>query len=210
MTISPADPKVKFFIDVSSGNVAEVAATLKENPGAVDWRYTLNGLNQPVTMIAYDPAILKLLLEHKADPNAADRTGNTPLIESGDGVDRINLLLDFGAEIDKANNNGLTPLMRAAFNSATKVVHTLLERGANPDLTDKDGQTAEQIARARFYPDLADTIHGYAEAKQRRELSADIEHFHSGLDHEVKTARRITLRGKPPVSFTRFSPVSRA
>jgi ankyrin repeat protein len=166
-----ADLHQEFFTSVSNGNVAKVSTILNQHPDALDWRYTLNGLNQPVTMIAHDLPMLKFLLEKGADPNAADRTGNTRLIECGDGGDAARLLLEHGADIDKPNERGLTPLMRAAFNSCTTVVKVLIDGGANPDLSNVEGKTAEAIARERFFPDLADVIHAYAEEKNRKGIA---------------------------------------
>jgi hypothetical protein len=196
----------EFFTQLSNGNVGKVSAILKDHPEAVEWRYTLNGLNQPVTMIAHDLAVLKLLLDHKADPNAADRTGQTRLIDCGDNADAVNLLLDYGANIDQPNENGTTPLMRAAFNKCTAVVHALLARDANADAVNKDGKTAEAIARERFNPDLADEIRVYSETKSHDQLVRDIDdHFHTGLDHETTTLRPLRFRRKqgPTASFMR-------
>lgn len=171
MAASPVNLQQEFFTNVSNGNVGKVSAILQEHPDAINWRYTLNGLNQPVTMIAHDLPMLKFLLEKGADANAADRTGNTRLIECGDGGEAVKLLLEHGAEIDKPNERGLTPLMRAAFNKCTTVAKVLIESGANPDLSNVEGKTAEAIARERFFPDLAEMIHDYAAEKNRKGIA---------------------------------------
>ena len=57
-------------------------------------------------------ALIKLLLERGADPNAADRNGNTALMEAAShGCDRelIRMLIKAGAKINATNASGLTP-----------------------------------------------------------------------------------------------------
>jgi hypothetical protein len=183
-----------FFDAVIKGDASRVAGILSTNPEAVTWRYNQNGLEQPVTMIAHDAVMLQLLLDHKADPDAADRIGDTRLIQCGDGSGTARLLLDYKADVDKPNNAGLTPLMRAAFNHAVDVVKVLIERGANPDLTDKDGKTAEAIAEERFFPDVAAMIHDYAGTRHKEDAVRESEHFHKGLDHKIQVARPLAMK----------------
>ena len=52
------------------------------------------------------------------------------------------LLLAAGANVDKQENNGWTPLMGAAYNGNIEVVKELLKAGANKKLKNKDGKTA--------------------------------------------------------------------
>jgi ankyrin repeat protein len=51
-------------------------------------------------------------------------------------------MLDAGASIETANENGLTALMVAAMQGDVAVLRTLLERHANPDFTDLAGLSA--------------------------------------------------------------------
>jgi len=52
------------------------------------------------------------------------------------------LLLSSGAEIEARNENGDTPLIRAAGFGQTDIVRLLLETGADPEATNKGGSTA--------------------------------------------------------------------
>ena len=86
----------------------------------------------------------RLLLQHGADPNLADNDGDSPLIvaamasgDAGRGV--AALLLDAEAEIDHQNKNGEVALHFACQNSNVEVAKLLLERGADKDLRDNDG-----------------------------------------------------------------------
>jgi ankyrin repeat protein len=79
------------------------------------------------------PDMVAELLDHGADPNAAD------------AVDR------------------LTPLMEAARGGDPEVVRVLMERGGNPTLRDRTGRTALDIARSRFNfdPEVRPRVVGY-------------------------------------------------
>ena len=62
---------------------------------------------------------------------------------SGDeGREVVELLLDFKADIDYQDKQGTTALMWACMRSNVAVAKLLLERGANKDLRDKDGDSA--------------------------------------------------------------------
>ena len=52
------------------------------------------------------------------------------------------LLLAAGANVDKQDNDGETPLMRAVIWGNIEVVKELLKAGANKKLKDNDGDTA--------------------------------------------------------------------
>ena len=51
------------------------------------------------------------------------------------------LLLDSGADINKADNDGWTPLYIAAQNGYVEIVKLLLDSGADKDKADEDGRT---------------------------------------------------------------------
>ena len=57
------------------------------------------------------------------------------------------LLLAAGANVDKQNDYGSTPLIYAASNGKIEVVKELLKAGANKKLKDKRGRTAYDYAR---------------------------------------------------------------
>ena len=93
-----------------------------------------------------DMAVIKALLEHKADVNiaAAKRNNNTPLIEAARSWDEgcaelVGLLLAAGADPNARVANGRTALLFAVREKKAEVVRKLLDKGADPNIPEKDG-----------------------------------------------------------------------
>ena len=63
-----------------------------------------------------------------------------------DGVGLVTALLDGGAALEAVDDRGRTALMTAAELGHDEVVDLLLRRGAKPDLRDKQGKTAADLA----------------------------------------------------------------
>lgn len=88
------------------------------------------------------------LLEKGADPMAKDGRGNTALSEAAvkGHLETVKLLLDWkaptGSDPNCLGGDGRTPLHRAAFGGFTETVQLLLERGSDPRLKDRNGETA--------------------------------------------------------------------
>lgn len=60
-------------------------------------------------------SIVKLLLDHQADPNLKQGKGWTPLLQAVNNYDlaMCELLLDYGADVNIANDEGVTPIVHA-------------------------------------------------------------------------------------------------
>ena len=67
----------------------------------------------------------------------------------------VRLLLDRGAAIDAAQNEGYTALHSAAHNGHQEMIELLLERGANRAARTEAGQTPADLAREAGREDLA-------------------------------------------------------
>ncbi|MBM3728067.1 MAG: hypothetical protein FJW40_21900 [Acidobacteria bacterium] len=91
-----------------------------------------------------DLARVRQLLAAKADVNAANDLGVTPLWNASlnGNAEMVKLLLDAGAAVNAPLRKGETPLMIAARSGHTEVVNRLLAHAANPNARGPRGQTA--------------------------------------------------------------------
>ena len=122
-----------------SGNPRVVAEILKYNPDVNAQALLIEierySSNKPDSDIV---AVVRLLLDAKADVNIADVFGNTALFGL-DNAEVVNLLIRAGADVNHANRNGQTALFRA---SNAKVVNLLIRAGADVNRANKNGETA--------------------------------------------------------------------
>jgi ankyrin repeat protein/beta-lactamase regulating signal transducer with metallopeptidase domain len=87
--------------------------------------------------------VLKVLLDHGADPDGKDRWDWTLLHYACEEYDLAKLLLDKGANPNAVENErGLRPLHLAAYKGRTAAVELLLSRGADVNAKDFYGRTA--------------------------------------------------------------------
>ena len=112
-----------------------------------------------------DTALMKLLLEHGADPKLASDFGDTALTVAGgigwvegvtyersakENLEAVRMLLDLGIDPNGANHDGRTALMGAAHKGRNDVILLLLDRGAKLETRDKGsrdtGNAASKIA----------------------------------------------------------------
>ena len=88
-------------------------------------------------------AIVRQLLNNKADKNAKDSTDCTPMHvaarEGHTGV--VDCLLEVGAALELRDRNGQTPLLGAILGRHADVVRLLLQRGAKVDTVNVYGET---------------------------------------------------------------------
>jgi ankyrin repeat protein len=98
-----------------------------------------------------DEPMVSFILRHGATAdNPKSPKGRTCLMiacayYSGKSICRM--LIDKGANVNAAANDGTTPLMLAAQNAKLDVVELLLKAGANPKAKDAAGRTALDYAR---------------------------------------------------------------
>jgi ankyrin repeat protein len=91
-----------------------------------------------------------MLLRYGARIDASNDTGGTALHDAalGGSPAVIKLLIEHGARIDAVDReSGATPLMVAASMGRTEALETLLKRGADPHIKDRNGKTALDRAR---------------------------------------------------------------
>jgi hypothetical protein len=90
------------------------------------------------------------------EPIKGNKDGFTPLIQDvidGD-VEKVNLLIQYGAKVDLTEKHGNTALMFAAWDNHIEIAKLLIASNANLDLQKKDGDTALKLARDRGYTEM--------------------------------------------------------
>jgi ankyrin repeat protein len=96
---------------------------------------------------ANDSAGALALVKDKADVNATESDGTTPLHYAvyHDDVALVDSLLKAGAKASVVNRYGSTPLLEAAVRGNPVVIEKLLKAGADPNVGNSDGQTPLMI-----------------------------------------------------------------
>ena len=114
---------------------------------------------------AGDVAVMRLLLEHHADPNIPTLAGVTALMSAaGIGwvprqtytepkeslLEAVRLCIENGSDVNAANSKGFTALHGAAYRGLDDVVQLLVQKGAKLDAKDSEGRTRRRVRRGRF------------------------------------------------------------
>jgi ankyrin repeat protein len=121
---------------------------------AVDRRNMETAPNFPWTVTADAMPLIRKLLDAGADPNAL--VNNTPRARMREGSPRIVFA---------------TALMRAAFAADLELVRLLLERGADPSIISRDGETMVSAAAGLAF------IHGYHRGRSPEERMEVVKLF---------------------------------
>ena len=115
--------------------------------------------------LAGDVAVMRLLLEHKADPNIPTLAGVTALMSAaGIGwvprqtytepkesiLEAVRLCIENGSDVNAANSKGFTALHGAAYRGLDDVVALLVQKGAKLDAKDSEGRTPSVLAEGAY------------------------------------------------------------
>jgi ankyrin repeat protein len=103
-----------------------------------------------------------LVNRYKADPNARDFSGQTPLHRAVEGgrLELVEFLLASGAVIGAADDNLETPLHAAARHGSPELVAYLLRNGADPRAVNRDEETPLRLAELRRHREAATLLRG--------------------------------------------------
>jgi ankyrin repeat protein len=107
-----------------------------------------------------DVAVMRLLLENKADASIASADHTTPLMvaagvgwsdgqshgSTADAPEAIQICLEHGADVNAVNDDGYTALHGASFRGAVNVVELLVSKGARMDIKNKEGRMPINMA----------------------------------------------------------------
>lgn len=158
--------------------------------------------------------MVELLIARGADVNKCNFQGYTTLgIATSAGKNEevrlkmIDLLLDNGARIDQKNHIGFTALMYAVGYESIATIAKLIARGADLDITNDTGRTAEAIAEFNKTPEIAKMLRD-APAERLRIIrerksaeAAALKRSHDRAADKQKRLRRMIkkdLRPKRP------------
>jgi ankyrin repeat protein len=114
---------------------------------------------------AGDLTVMRLLLDHKADPKIATFAGTTALMAAA-GVnwvvdqtydegqknllEAVKLCYDLGLSINDVNSMGITAVMGAANRGSDEIIQWLVDKGAKLDVKDAEGRTPLNWAEGVF------------------------------------------------------------
>ena len=139
------------------GDLAKVAALIKQNPALVSSKDGTGLLPLHWAAIRGRKDVAELLLTNKADVNAKDNNGVTPLhyAAANGQVDVASLLLASKADVNARDNNGETPLQETAFKGHKNVAELLLSQKADVGSKDKNADTPLHFAAFTGHGDVA-------------------------------------------------------
>jgi ankyrin repeat protein len=101
--------------------------------------------------------VVKYLVEKGAKLELKDSNGRTALLyaSSGSFPETVEFLLKSGADVNvQGTAEGFTALMTASAEGLEEIVRLLLSYGANPDIKDRDGDTAGDFARQKGHSSI--------------------------------------------------------
>lgn len=136
-----------FYLAAQSRNPAAMrtlaAGGADTNLGTTETVYFLGGSGRRVNFIAGTTPLQAAAGVDEVGPNWND----LPEEAERRALEAVQVAVELGADIDAANEYGLTALHGAAFIGANSIIRFLMEKGANPELLDKHGQTPLSVAR---------------------------------------------------------------
>lgn len=182
-----------------------------------DLMYINNGrLAAPEVALRSEPEearIVRALLDAGADPALATADGTTPLmvaaglghstfvkapqsLPSQSAEAAVQMLVEAGADVNRANEADFTALHGAAFRGLTEVVEYLVAQGADIDAQDFRQRTAYSIARGAAQGFYVQEWPGLA--ARLLELGADPALGPGGREFERELGRRVTGSADSP------------
>jgi ankyrin repeat protein len=163
------------LIKVLNEHGANVTARTKELPpfkrlflkgtGSLAWVDITGQTPFFTAALSGDVTVMRLLLDHGADPKIPTIQGTTPLMAAA-GIDwvfyqsydegpkalleAVQLCYELGLDVNAVNSMGLTALHGAANRGSDDIIKFLVEKGAKIDVKDKEGRTPMTWAEGVF------------------------------------------------------------
>jgi ankyrin repeat protein len=142
-----------------------VRSQLLATTGTLEWVDFTGQTPFLTAALAGDVTVMRLLLEHGADPHIATIHGTTALMaaagvnwvvsqsftESPEALlEAVKLCHELGLDVNAANSMGITAVMGAANRGSDDIIEFLVANGARLDVTDNEGRTPLDWARGVF------------------------------------------------------------
>ncbi|KAM3180153.1 hypothetical protein ACTXT7_016864 [Hymenolepis weldensis] len=112
-------------------------------------------------MTSKNASIVRLLLEHEADPNFSDSIDSQPIFSAirDKNLEILNLLIAYKADVNAKNCDGYTPLMTAVIVENETIVSRLIEAGADVHAKhEESNETVLSLAEGRPNEAIIETI----------------------------------------------------
>jgi ankyrin repeat protein len=129
--------QVDLVTTIALGSVEQVAAAIERDPKAVNQKGKTQDERLPLhwAVSRKSPEMVKLLLDHGADPNAKEKDGNPPLHGAvfAQNPQVVSMLIAAKADVNALGQGDCTALYWACNNLDVEVVNLLLAAGADPN-----------------------------------------------------------------------------
>lgn len=154
------------------------------------------------------PQAVKLLLEHKADPNQPDTKGNSPLHAAINRPEIVKLLLAAKADPNVTDKGGLTPLKRAIVNQGpgggsenplVESVRLLVTNGADVNFRGGWATSALALAAARDEVKVAELLLAHGAEVNARDADGNTA-LHQAVYRGYKDMVTLLLANKADVN----------
>ena len=141
-----------------SGELPKVKALLKTNPDLVNSTDGFNNQTPLFAAVIYNHKdVADLLLANKADVNAHDKDGKTPMFFANK-MEMAQWLLDNKADVNAKARNNNTPLHMQALLGHLDIVKFLLDNKADVNAKNKVGWTPLHMALTNNKTDVIDFL----------------------------------------------------
>ncbi|NUM79538.1 ankyrin repeat domain-containing protein [bacterium] len=153
------NPQLSVFEAAAIGKIESVRAHAETNSGAVH-AFSHDGFTA-LHLAAYfgHKEIVRWLLDHGANPNAASRNPmQVQPIHSAAAARHLSIvamLIENGADVNARQHGGYTPLHSAAANGQSDMIELLIQNGADVNTRTDDGKSAIKLALEKNHPEIA-------------------------------------------------------
>jgi ankyrin repeat protein len=150
------------FEAAAFGRTERLKTLLDQQPSLAD-AYAEDGFF-PLGLAAFyrQEGAVSLLLERRANPNLVARNtmkvGAIHAAAASRSLPIARALIDAGADVNRAQQAGFTPLHEAAAAGQLELARLLLDRGADPSARNDDGRNALDLAREAKHQAVIDLL----------------------------------------------------